>query len=395
MVKANFRRSIAAIPAILAFSAANVLAADIDFEGLDEGQVVDKVSAGAGVSGNLKGHVNIFGFNPAFGMSVNAAIVFDSDCPPTFTPGDCSGEDPDLGTPNETFGGPGVGLGGEIGAPFQNDTALGNILIVAEDLVDANNDGLVDDPDDADLRGQFVEFDFRPIKGGKTVTVNSVAYIDNDLGEFDAHLEFFGPGTLNPSTIGLAAVGDNGVNTVTPGIEGVTHMRVVLNGSGGVEGVTIEDRIVRPCWVTTGGFNNSGVVSGPKQCTFGGNIGPPPSGALEVNFHDGAYDGLRFHTNDIRVIECVDEGSTGPQQPGGKKGLQVDTLYFDCTGRLNNVDGYTCAGFLKDAGEPQGKKGNDHDAIHVEVYDSSQGLVAECSGELDGGNVQIHPPVGN
>ena len=172
-------------------------------------------------------------------------------------------------------------------------------------------------------------------------------------------------------------------------------MRVVLNGSGGVEGVTIEDRIVRPCWVTTGGFNNSGVVSGSKQCTFGGNIGPPPSGALEVNFHDGIYDGFKFHTNDIRVIECVDEGSTGPQQPGGKKGLEVDTLYFDCSGRLNNVDGYTCSGFLKDAGEPQGKKGNDHDEIHLEVFDSSQGLVAECSGQLDGGNVQIHPPVGN
>ena len=87
--------------------------------------------------------------------------------------------------------------------------------------------------------------------------------------------------------------------------------------------------------------------------------------------------------------------STGPQQPGGKKGLQVDTLLFECSGRLNNVSGFSCVGYLHDGGEPQGKKGNDHDAIHLEIFDSGGGLVAECSGELDGGNVQIHPPVGN
>lgn len=47
-------------------------AAEIDFENLPEGTIVDQVSSGAGVSGDFKGHVSIFGFNPAFGSAVNA-----------------------------------------------------------------------------------------------------------------------------------------------------------------------------------------------------------------------------------------------------------------------------------------------------------------------------------
>ena len=88
---------------------------------------------------------------------------------------------------------------------------------------------------------------------------------------------------------------------------------------------------------------------------------------------------------------CEDRGSTGPQQPGGKKGLEVDTLVFQCTGRFNNETGYTCTGYLLDAGEPHGKNGNSKDEIQLIVRDGSGTEVAACEGELDGGNVQIHP----
>ena len=117
-------------------------AADMDFEGLTEGEIVSEVSTGSGVSGDLKGTVGVFGFNPSFGVGTNAAVVYDSACPPGGTPADCSGEDVDLGTPNEDFGGPGVdgdgdsSTGGEVGSPFQNDAALFNVLIVGEDLID-------------------------------------------------------------------------------------------------------------------------------------------------------------------------------------------------------------------------------------------------------------------
>jgi hypothetical protein len=375
------------------------LAGTIDFEGLTEGQVIDRVENGAGASGIPDGFVGIFGFNPVFGASVNAAIVFDSECPASGTPADCSGEDPDLGTPNEAFGGPGLGTGGEFG-PFANDVPLGNLAIVAEDLVDADADGLVDDPDDADETSQFIEFDFGPLKG-KSVTVNDVSYVDNDEGEFSAQIEFFGPGTLNPSVVGLTPVGDNGANTLQVGIEDVTSMRVVLDGSGAVEGVTIEEELARPCWVTTGGFNKGEVTrqdaSGQKICTFGGNVGPPPSGAFETNWHntgDPSLDGARFHTNAIRAVACEDRSATGPGQPGGKKGLEEDTLLFECDGRFNNEPGFTCEGFLLDGGEPAGKKGTDPDEIQLVVYDAADREVARCEGILSGGNVQIHPPVG-
>jgi hypothetical protein len=388
---------------VLGFGSARLEAGKIDFEGLAEGKVVDKVENGAGATGLQSGYVGIFGFNPVFGVLVNAAVIFDSSCPPGGTKLDCSGTDSDLGTPNETFGGPGHGVGGESGQQFENAVPLGNLVIVAEDLVDSDSDGLIDDPDDADEEDQFIELDFRSLKlkGNKGVTVNDFTYVDNDAGEFNAQIEFFGPGTLNPSTIGVTPVGDNGVNVIAPAIEGVTHMRFILDGSGGLEGVTLDEELVRACWVTTGGFDKGEVTrsdpSGQKICTFGGNVGPPPSGAFEVNWHDTgdpSLDGATFHTNEIVAVGCEDRSRSGPGQPGGKKGLVEDTLLFECEGRFNNQLGYTCSGFLLDGGEPAGKKGNDPDQIQLVVFDPTGTELARCEGILSGGNVQIHPPVG-
>lgn len=389
--------------AILFSAAVCVQAAEIDFEGIPTGTIVEQLSNGAGATGLSGGYIGVRGFNPRLSMNDNAAVVFNSLNPP--------GIDYDLGTTNSDFGGPGIdddgnpNTGGNAGSPYQNDTELGKILIVNEAvyLEDRDGDGVISGadspaawPNDADEKGQFLEFDFTTLKGGKTATVNSVAYMDAEIeqGESGARVELYGPKLpAQGVSVALEPPGDNGVFSQTGiGVEGVSLMRVVLNGSGAMVGATIEEESIRPCWVTTGGFFNSGVTSGTKQCTFGGNIGPPPSGAFEVNFHDGPYDGLRFHTNDINIVRCEDRGSTGPQQPGGKKGLEVDTLVFDCTGRLNNTTGFTCGGYLLDAGEPQGKNGNDNDQIQLTVYDSGGAVAAECSGELDGGNVQIHPP---
>ena len=118
----------------------------IDFEGLATGTVLSEV-----FTNNGAGPVLVSGVNPALGLS-NAAVIFDSANP--------TGEDPDLGTPNEDFGGPGIGAAGEAGSPFANVRPLGNLLIVAEDLVDANGDFIIDDPDDADLPGAGLFFGF-------------------------------------------------------------------------------------------------------------------------------------------------------------------------------------------------------------------------------------------
>jgi hypothetical protein len=295
--------------------------------------------------------------------------------------------------------------GGECISPFANLVPLGNILIVNEERSTPDRDGsnsidTNDSPvaltDDADLRDQYLEFDFSTTKnnGKGTVTVGSLTYMDNDEGEFGAQIELFGK--FPQKFIGLPAVGDNGVLTIPIAQDDVSRMRVVLNGSGAVASVIVNEVVPRPCWVTLGGFDKgtNTDASGKKICTFGGNVGPPPSGAFEVNWHDGPLAGSQFHTNDIEAVECVDMGSTGPQQPGGKKGLEVDTLFFDCTGTFDHEPGFTCDGYFKDSGEPSGKKANDRDEINFTVRDSGGVVVAECIGDLEGGNVQIHPPVG-
>jgi hypothetical protein len=147
------------------------------------------------------------------------------------------------------------------------------------------------------------------------------------------------------------------------------------------------------CWITTGGFHNAGDQAGGKDFTFGGNVGPPPRGSWEVVDH---VTGDNFHSNDVHIVSCDVVDLTGPDQPGGKKGFKINQASFEGTGRLNGVDGFPFTGFVQDAGEPHGKKGNDQDYYSITVRDpNTLAIVFETSATLDGGNVQIHPPVGN
>lgn len=85
------------------------------------------------------------------GTGPNTLVIFDSSNP--------TGDDPDLGTPNADFGGPGIGTGGAAGSGGENSQSWGNLIICQEHLVDANNDGRVDDPDD-EAGGCTITFDF-------------------------------------------------------------------------------------------------------------------------------------------------------------------------------------------------------------------------------------------
>lgn len=177
------------------------------------------------------GPILVAGRNPSFPAGTEAAVVFDSANP--------TGGDPDLGTPNSDFGGPGVGTGGASGAPFANTVALGKILIVAENLT-LGGDGLVADPDDATVAGMTMDFDFSALG---TVTMSTCTYIDIDIetSRPDGKVELFDATDNLLSTIGLVEVGDNGVNTISLGdVSGVDHVRVTLNGSGAVAGFDFE-----------------------------------------------------------------------------------------------------------------------------------------------------------
>lgn len=146
----------------------------------------------------------------------DVCLIFDSANP--------TGDDPDLGTPNEDFGGPGIGNGGEMGEPGANDTAYGNLLIIAEN-VNGGADGVVDNPDDEAAGGKIV-IDFE----GPT-TVDHLTVIDNEEtgSKLLVHLA---DGSTH--TVALAALGDNSVQTVGVGLSGVVGLTLKLAGSGGL-----------------------------------------------------------------------------------------------------------------------------------------------------------------
>jgi hypothetical protein len=366
----------------------------MDFEGLPAGTVVTELSVGNGINGcNASGSVAVTSQNSIF--ADEAAIVFDSDCPVILDPfSDCDSRDVDLGTPNEDFGGPGVGEGGEAGSPFQNDVALGKILVLALDKVDSNGDDLVDDPDDADVSGSY-RFDFTGINPNG-VSINEVQLIDVefDEGENPALVTLIVPGG-GPAAFAINDTGNNGVATIPLiGIEGVTEMLVEVKGSSGFGGVVFnEKKAGRACWATFGGFDSAFVgPEGQKIASFGGNVGPPPSGHLNIVKH-ATGEHLRVADVEVESCErieevCPNSAEASPGQPGGKKGFDINVLNFVGTGDLDGEE-VDVEGRLIDCGEPQGKKNLDPDRF--EIYADGMEFVADV---LGGGNVQLHPPVG-
>lgn len=185
----------------------------IDFSGLTEGQVVDQVSFGSGISGDpVAGSVEVFGMSANPSITTNAAIIFDATCS-----GGCTGGDNDLHAPS-----------------------LGNVLIIAEDLGDADHDGIIDDPDDADLDGAPFEFDFSGWGSG-SVSVDSITVLDIEGDEGGATVELFAGGAPVGGPIPLPVTGDNEFETKVIGIAGVDRMLVTLNGSGAIDNIAISD----------------------------------------------------------------------------------------------------------------------------------------------------------
>ena len=188
----------------------------IDFEGLAVGQTVDQVSLGSGISGDpIAGEVLVTGNRPnPQPTHPNFAITFDSTCGGG-APADCSGGDPDLFNP-----------------------ALGNLLIIAENKDDANGDGLVDDPDDADIEGAFHTFDFSGFGPDGRVNVESITVIDFEGNEDDGGIELFRDGVLVAS-LPMAKPGDGETETILIGVDNIDFMRVIHPGSGGIDNVEI------------------------------------------------------------------------------------------------------------------------------------------------------------
>lgn len=229
----------------------------IDFESYATGAILSEVHSNSGV-----GPIGLVGFNPNRGPLLNAAMIFDSSMP--------TGGDPDLGTPNEDFGGPGIGVGGEAGSTYENTTALGKVLIISEDLRSAN-------PDDADVVGSYYSFDFSALTN---ITVYSMNILDIESEENPATVTFYdAAGSVIGSPFTIPDVGDNGsYNQVFgEGVAGVDSMVVALNGSGAIDNIVFQSVIPPPpgsgCTRTQGYWKNHTQYSSARRDATWDEIG--------------------------------------------------------------------------------------------------------------------------
>ncbi|WP_049901895.1 DUF11 domain-containing protein [Halococcus agarilyticus] len=180
-----------------------------DGEPLEAGQIIDDEFADDGITVSTEN---------AGGREV---MVFDSSDP--------TGGDFDLGSPNEDFGGPGVGDGGEAGEPGENNMSLGNVFIISAD-------GDQSDPDDFDGGGTIVfEFD-------QPTRVDQLEFLDIDEGEAATITAFDADGNVVASTES-PDLGDNSYNVAQLDAENVRRLEVTFPGSGSVSGITFCEQI--------------------------------------------------------------------------------------------------------------------------------------------------------
>jgi hypothetical protein len=193
---------------------------------LDFGAALQPLPAGTPLTEVLPddgGWMNVHVRNHGGGPDL--CIVYDSANP--------TGGDTDLGTPNDDFGGPGDGRGGEEGEEGENAVALGKIIIIAEDDEDSDDDGLVDEPDD-ESGGGIVWLEFSHA-GRLTLTL-----IDVDGDEEEPRLYLFKEGEL----VGCAEgdnPGDNSAQTLDLSEYGdIDAVRIHLDGSTGIGGILLD-----------------------------------------------------------------------------------------------------------------------------------------------------------
>ncbi len=185
----------------------------IDFEGIPPGTIVDTLYSGYGISGDpIEGHVIVFGFNPVFGEGINTAMIFDMTCPPGNVPADCSGNDADLFNPS-----------------------FGNTIIISEDIDSS-------DPDDADVQGERLGFEYSQLGDGTGAFIESleVQDIEEDQGELEDAKIIFYEGGLGGTPVGevdIPNTGNGNTALVPVNVAGVDAMKIDLAGSGTVNNI--------------------------------------------------------------------------------------------------------------------------------------------------------------
>ena len=162
----------------------------IDFAGLPAGTIIGEQYADRGV--HISGVANE-GFP-------DALIVFDTNAPPT--------HDPDLAVD------------------------VGNIAIFANNLTDANGDGLVDDPDENNFGGTAT-FNF-----DQAVTIGSLLWIDKDASHPNFVVAYDAAGQVLVS-VPVPQGANASVQTIEVNADGVRRLELVYQESGGFTGIEV------------------------------------------------------------------------------------------------------------------------------------------------------------
>lgn len=191
----------------------------IDFEDFNAGDIVSEIF----ITDPFENAI-VAGITMAFPNS-NAAMIFDSSNP--------TGGDFDIGSPNEIYGGPGIGNGGA-----SNDTALGNVLILSEDL-DSN------DPDDIFEIGASFLFDF---SSNHNVTLKTFDILDIEESSNPTVVNLYDIEENILFTKVLNSGGDNSKMTVDlENTNGVAFMEIIMNSSGAIDNIALELETEKPC----------------------------------------------------------------------------------------------------------------------------------------------------
>jgi hypothetical protein len=151
----------------------------------------------------------------------NQVAIFDSANP--------TGGDVDLGTPNQDFGGPGIGTGGELGQPGENNMAHENVLIIPT-TVDGNGDGFIDgDPNDSAAGGTII-FTF-----SEPVAIESTEVLDQESTENLTINVYADPaGTVLLASFNPSGLGDNSYEFIDISALGAQRIDYDFDGSGAI-----------------------------------------------------------------------------------------------------------------------------------------------------------------
>lgn len=209
-------------------------------------------------------------------------ITFDSSNP--------TGGDTDLGTPNQAYGGPGIGSGGT-SSQGRNDVSEGNLIILAENVIDNDGDGLVDNPDD-DAAGGTITFDF-----ANPITVQAFTIVDLDDNANNVITLEFADGRPD-LVVNVPQIGNNSRKVVMTKkadgswADGVIRAKISFSGSGAIAGL---------CYCTPGTLDNAcfGDYNGFAS-TMAGRLA---AAKLNVAFDaaDPAFGGADFPFADLVV----------------------------------------------------------------------------------------------